>query len=1010
MRKVLLASLLTVTALAGGRAAAQPPADFVDRQVTAGLAGATAMAFAPDGRLFVCQQDGRLRVVKNGALLAEPFVTVQTEAFGERGLLGVAFDPEFASNGFVYVYYTALTTPRHNRVSRFTADGDRAVAGSETLVFRLDDLGARTNHNGGAMHFGPDGKLYVAVGENAVPSNAQSLESTHGKMLRINRDGTIPSDNPFFNSTTGNRRAIWALGLRNPFTFAFQPGASRLYINDVGEGTWEEINEGAAGANYGWPSSEGPTTNPAHRGPVFAYTHGSGPTSGCAITGGAFYNPAVVQFPQSFVGKYFFADFCGGWIRALDPAAGTAEGFALNLALPVDLKVAPDGSLYYLARGDESVRQIFYTGPGAPPVITSQPQSRTASVGSSVTFTVGAGGAQPLAYRWRRNGVEIAGANAETLTLPSVTQADDGARFSAVVTNAAGSATSAEAVLSVTANRPPSAQISAPAEGALYSAGETIQYSGEGQDPDEGALPPSAFTWQVDFHHADHVHPFIPATTGARSGSFVVPVEGEKSPDVWYRVRLKVTDAGGLTHETFRDVRPRLARITLRTEPAGLQVILDGQTFVSPHEFVGVVGIVRNLSTLARHTLNGQAYVFQNWSDGGAITHDISTPAADTTITALFAPATGPAPASLRLSAATYAANEGEGRVMVTVVREGDLSAAETVEFFTQDGTATERNDYVPALRTLRFAPGEANQTVEVLLTNGATVEGEESFTVGLSNPRGSSTLVAPATATVVVTDDDTTTPVSNPVDEARFFVRQHYHDFLAREAEEDGLRFWSDIILSCGADTTCVERRRVHVSAAFFLSIEFQETSYLVYRLHGAAFRRFPRFRELLRDAQALGRGVVVGRGDWEAQLAANRRAFLDEFVARAEFLAAFPADLAPAEFVARLAANTGAALTEAERDSLTQRLASNQLTRAGAVLEVATDADFSRAEFNRAFVLIQYFGYLRRNPDDAPDRDFSGWQFWLRHLEEFGGDYERAEMVKAFISSIEYRLRFGP
>ena len=296
------------------------PTGFAETQVASGLSSPTAMAFAPDGRLFVCQQGGQLRVIKNGTLLAAPFLTVTVSSSGERGLLGVAFDPDFASNHFVYVYYTATTPAVHNRVSRFTANGDVAVPGSETILLELNNLSSATNHNGGAMHFGPDGKLYIAVGENANSANAQTLGNLLGKILRINRDGSIPADNPFFNQATGVNRAIWALGLRNPFTFAFQPGTGRMFINDVGEGTWEEINDGMAGANYGWPSTEGPTTNPAHRGPIFYYGHGSGGTTGCAITGGAFYNPATLQFPPQYEGQYFFADFCSGWIRRLDPA------------------------------------------------------------------------------------------------------------------------------------------------------------------------------------------------------------------------------------------------------------------------------------------------------------------------------------------------------------------------------------------------------------------------------------------------------------------------------------------------------------------------------------------------------------------------------------------------------------------------------------------------------------------------------------------------------------------
>ena len=192
-------------------------------------------------------------------------------------------------------------------MSRFTANGDVVVEGSEVGILDLENLGA-SNHNGGAIHFGRDGKLYVAVGDNANSSNAQTLGNRLGKMLRINPDGSIPADNPFFNTATGLNRAIWAFGLRNPYTFAVQPGTGRMFINDVGEVTWEEINDGAPGVNYGWPLCEGNCGTPGLRNPLFAYGHAGNPISGCAIIGGAFYNPLAAQFPEAYRDSYFFAD------------------------------------------------------------------------------------------------------------------------------------------------------------------------------------------------------------------------------------------------------------------------------------------------------------------------------------------------------------------------------------------------------------------------------------------------------------------------------------------------------------------------------------------------------------------------------------------------------------------------------------------------------------------------------------------------------------------------------
>lgn len=343
-------------------------AGFSRTTYTSGLTAPTAMAFAPDGRLFVCLQNGQLRVVPSGGGASTLFHTFSVNSLGERGLLGVAFHPGFASNRWIYVYYTTAGAPIHNRVSRIVASaGNPDVSDStETVLVDLPDLNA-TNHNGGAIHFSPtDGKLYVAVGENAVGSNAQSLNTRFGKMLRYNADSTatIPSDNPFLGTTTGVNQAIWALGLRNPFTFGFQPGTGRMFINDVGQNTWEEINEGVAGSNYGWPTAEGPTANPAFRGPLYSYEHNNGLVRGFAIVGAAFYNPAVVTFPASYVGHYFFADYVNGWINRLDPANGyAAYAFARVGANIFDLHVGPDGALYALANGGGSYVVYRYQAP-----------------------------------------------------------------------------------------------------------------------------------------------------------------------------------------------------------------------------------------------------------------------------------------------------------------------------------------------------------------------------------------------------------------------------------------------------------------------------------------------------------------------------------------------------------------------------------------------------------------------------------------------------------------------
>ena len=362
---------------------------FSERLVATGIPNATAMEFAPDGRLFVLQQTGQLRVIQNGRLLPRPALRIRVDSTGERGLLGIAFDPSFAANGFVYLYHTTATGPKLNRIVRYTLSGDSAVPRSGTVLVNLDRLSSRVNHNGGAIHFGPDGMLYAAVGENARPANAQSPANRLGKILRYNPDGSIPADNPFFNDPAfvGPDKAIWAMGLRNPFTFAFQSGTGKMHINDVGQNTAEEINVGRAGANYGWPATEGAFSRAAFPGftrPIHAYAHDG---TVCAITGGAFYNPARLQFPVAFRSDYFFADLCGGWIRRLEPNGRLAPGnFASGIAQPVDLKVGPDGALYYLQRGNGG--QVFrIIRNRAPAPFAAEP--RPAPAAKAAVFSTG---------------------------------------------------------------------------------------------------------------------------------------------------------------------------------------------------------------------------------------------------------------------------------------------------------------------------------------------------------------------------------------------------------------------------------------------------------------------------------------------------------------------------------------------------------------------------------------------------------------------------------------------
>jgi hypothetical protein len=248
------------------------------------------------------------------------------------------------------------------------------------------------------------------------------------------------------------------------------------------------------------------------------------------------------------------------------------------------------------------------------------------------------------------------------------------------------------------------------------------------------------------------------------------------------------------------------------------------------------------------------------------------------------------------------------------------------------------------------------------------------------------------------------------------------YHDFLNREPDPSGLAFWTNQISSCGADQACLDTKRLNASAAFFLSIEFQQTGYLTYRTYKASFGNLPgapvpvRLNQFLTDTREIGQAVVVNQSGWEQVLENNKQAFMSEFVLRPQFAAAYPASLSPATFVDGLFANAAVIPTVVERqvaiDEFGNAFTSSDMpARARALRRVAENATFAQQEFNRAFVLMQYFGYLRRNPNDAPEptMDYQGYNFWLNKLEQFGGNYDAAQMVRAFITSGEYRQRFG-
>lgn len=538
-------------------------------------------------------------------------------------------------------------------------------------------------------------------------------------------------------------------------------------------------------------------------------------------------------------------------------------------------------------------------------------------------------------------------------------------------------------------------------------------------------------------------------------GSKIVFMSGGSSVFDPNSFEIYVMNADGnnrirLTNNTIVDGQPSYS-------PDGTKILFASGDAMNPN---GIEIYVMNAdgSSKTRLTNNSVTDGFPAWSFDGSNIVFASGSVTDETSVELFvmnANGTNPArltanseldwfpdwqriatpPSQVQFFATTTAAFESVGTAAISVTRTGNTTGMASVGYATSDtaganncnavsSVASARCDYETAVGTVDFAPGETFKTITIALVDDAYAETDESFTVTLSNPRGSGVgLGAPAVGTVKISDNDTVTG-TNPLDntDAQFFVRQHYLDFLNRNPDPDGLAFWTNQITSCGSDQSCIDIRRINVSAAFFLSIEFQETGYLVYRMYKVAYNPpgIPvpvRYDEFMADTQQIGKGVAVGVGDWEAQLEANKQLFAADLVVRLRFTQDHPTSRTPAQFVDDLYANAGVTPSPSERTSVINEFSgastsADTSARARVLRRIADNSTLKQQELNKAFVLMQYFGYLRRNPFDPPEAtlDFQGYNFWLNKLNQFNGNFVNAEMVKAFLVSGEYRHRFGP
>jgi glucose/arabinose dehydrogenase/PKD repeat protein len=625
----LLVSVMTVVSAPLARAA--PPGDFQSSLIVGdGLDGPSGFEIAPDGRIFILERSGMIKIFKDGALLPEPFAVLPSEASGDRGLIGIAFDPEFGTaNHYVYFYYTGLDL--RNRLVRFSAAGDVGTDGPLT-IFQTESP-SQLLHVGGSIRFGPDGKIYFAVGDNGYPPNAQDLSNPHGKILRINKDGSIPADNPFFGQP-GRLGSIWAYGFRNPWRFQFDSATGELYGGDVGDFTWEEINHIARGGNYGWPLKEGACTSSCagFTDPIHTYPHAG---ESAAATGGPVYRGSM--FPPEYQGKLFFGDYAKGFIRTGTVNGGAAlpdvTDFDAQAGSVVDMKVAPDGSLYYLTYFPGALYRITYNTASHVPVANATADVTKGVEPLEVHFS-SAGSSDPdgdpITFRWDfGDGTTSTDANpVKTFTAKGV--------YTVRLTVSDGTGTASAQPIVVQVGLPPTLTVATPRDGDLYNAGDTITFNAFASDAAGFDLDDANIKTEVRLHHGTHFHPFVGPFTG-RAGSFTLPTTGEASADTWYEVIVTATDANGLATSKSVRINPRKVDLTFTTIPPGLPLSLDGVPVASPHTVPGVVGFQREISAPPSTTgPDGRVYHFTGWSGGGGLRNIVTTPATDGTVTANF--------------------------------------------------------------------------------------------------------------------------------------------------------------------------------------------------------------------------------------------------------------------------------------------------------------------------------------------------------------------------------------
>jgi glucose/arabinose dehydrogenase len=608
-------------------------------QLAGGLNKPIALAFAPSGDIYICEQGGTILIYRNGAVLPGPVITLNVFMHGETGLLGLALDPNFATNGYMYVSYTVPVTTNSGAVvgyaqlSRFTVVNGIASPATERVYYRgnqtqnPDGSSGSYDHAGDDVKVGPDGKLWWSVGDN-VPaiSNAQMLNNIYGKILRFNLDGSIPSDNPFIH-VAGAVPYIYTYGLRNPWRFTFLPTGQAM-TDDTGSSYWEDLDTTGPGDNYGWPFKEGNCGSCGYQNPAYAYGHlpTDAATSAIAAYSGS-------TFPQAYNHVVFFGDYNRRDIEAVtfDPTYKTEVSdtvFDSMAGTIADLQESPDGNLYFVSIFEGTFSKVSAVGPFAPTAAAAA--TPNAGTGPLATQFSSAGSSDqyglPLTYSWDFGD----GSAPSTLANPSHTYSGNGT-YNATLTVSNGSQTARAQTQVVVGHTPPSASIVAQSS---YNAGDTVAFGGTATDAVDGTLPAYDYTWKADYftngvlqpsYFASVPYPFYGPVTGVTTGSFQIPTDPSQTPSSFYRITLTVTDSLGIKTVVTKDLHPNLTSWSAGANVSGAGYAVDGAWQSGPDNTTDVVGVRHVLTGMPlAQTIGGSRYRFAGWADGSALDDTIT--------------------------------------------------------------------------------------------------------------------------------------------------------------------------------------------------------------------------------------------------------------------------------------------------------------------------------------------------------------------------------------------------